>query len=116
VLPALVLALAAANPFALTLARASGTGSVSVGTTTRQLHSRLWVQRLGGTGAATGTASVACRTRPTRVGVGGLDTSFSVRLKPGGRMLLWRASGTSTCEVTVTLHGAGRLRVALRGY
>jgi hypothetical protein len=52
----------------------------------------------------------------TKAGAGGLDTRFDIALKPGGRMVVWRMTGARDCEVTVSLHGHGRLRVALRGY
>jgi len=105
----------AATPFVLTLARAHGFGSVAIGGTTEGLHSRLWLQRTGGTGTARESATVSCNIR---IGTteSGQDEVFKLRLAPDGRQSIWHYTGTYSCDVSVSLRGSGLLVVALRGY
>jgi hypothetical protein len=105
----------AATPFVLTLARAHGLGSVAIGGTTERLHSRLWLQRIGGSGIAQGSASVSCEMRAGNA-KSGQDEVFKFRLAPGGRQSIWRYTDTRSCEASISLRGGGLLTVALRGY
>lgn len=105
----------AATPFVLTLARAHGLGSVSIGGTTERLHSRLWLQRIGGSGIARGSATVSCKMREGNT-KSGQDEVFKFRLAPGGRQSIWRNTGTRSCEASISLRGSGLLTVTLRGY
>ena len=105
----------AATPFVLTLARAHGLGSVAIGGTTDRLHSRLWLQRIGGKGIARGSATLSCEIRTGKT-ESGQDEVFKFRLAPGGRQNIWRNTGTHSCEASISLRGSGLLTVALRGY
>jgi hypothetical protein len=105
----------AATPFVVTLARAHGLGSVAIGSTTKRLHSRLWIQRIGGNGIARGSATVSCEMRVGTT-ASGQDEVFKFRLAPGGRQSIWRYTDTRSCEASVSLRGFGLLTVALRGY
>ena len=107
----------AGTPLVRTLARAHGVGHVTVGVSTAQLRSRLWVDRTGGSGSAHGSGYTSCQETTTGMGSGGVDVMFAFSLPPGSREPLWRYGGGSrSCVVTITLHGKGRLVVALRGY
>jgi hypothetical protein len=107
----------AATPLVRTLVRAHGVGHVTVGVSTGQLRSRLWIDRIGGSGIDNGSGYTSCPQKTTSTGTGGVDAMFAFSLPPGSRQPLWRyAGGSRSCVVTVTVHGKGRLVVALRGY
>lgn len=108
-------AAAAGAPLVRTLATAHAFGHVTVGASTDQIKTRLWIQRIGGSGIAHGSGSTIC-TRKTVSGSTGEEMAFSFNLRPGSRQTLWRAGGSSPCVVTVSLRGRDRLAVALRGY
>jgi hypothetical protein len=107
----------AGTPLVRTLARAHGVGHVTVGVSTGQLRSRLWIDRIGGTGIAHGSGYTSCPQKTTSTGTLGSDMMFAFSLPPGSRQPLWRyVEGSRSCVVTVSVHGKGRLTVALRGY
>lgn len=105
----------AGGPMTLLLARSHGRGSVTISAATTHLHGLMWLDRIGGAGAAHGSASVSCRSTNGDGMVTGGDSLFKFSLKPSGRQEIWR-HGTGTCTVTVLLTGKGLLSVALRGY
>jgi hypothetical protein len=102
-------------PLIRTLATGHEVGHVTLEASTAQLRSRLWLQRLGGSGIAHGSGDVSCRQN-TGTGSSGEDEMFAFTLSPNSRQTLWRFGGTDSCVVTVSLRGVGRLAVALRGY
>ena len=106
---------AAAAPFPLTLAHARGVSNVAVGTSTTRLRKELWLDRIGGTGIAHGTATVSCEMR-SAVGLTGQDEVLTFSVAARARQVIWRYGGTRDCKVSVSLHGKGLLAVALRGY
>jgi hypothetical protein len=106
----------AETPLVRTLATAHGVGHVTVGASTDQLRSRLWVQRIGGTGAAPGSGYVSCESKTTSAGDSGSDEDLVFSLPPSSRQMLWRFAGAASCVVTVSVRGNARLVLSLRGY
>ena len=106
----------AGTPLIRTLATGHGVGHVTLGVSTESLRSRLWLQRIGGSGTARGTGYTSCQEMTSGVGSAGQDEMFAFSLAPNARQILWRSGGGPSCIVTVTLRGKGRLAVALRGY
>jgi hypothetical protein len=107
---------AAKGPMTLLLASAHGLHSVQIGTDATKLHGRVWLDREGGSGTAHGRADVSCHEKPTAVGTGWMDQSFTFAIVRGGRQEVWQRTGNETCTISVSLQGQGELRVALRGY
>jgi hypothetical protein len=84
---------------------------------TEQLRSRLWLQRIGGSGIAYGHGDVLCEQKTTSTGSSSQSEMFAFSLPPDSRQPLWRyVGGSHSCVVTVSVHGKGRLAVALLGY
>jgi hypothetical protein len=106
----------AGAPLVRTLARTHGVGHVTLGVSTAQLRSQLWLQRIGGSGLARGSGDVSCQQKTTSAGSSGVDEMFAFDLPPNSRQPVWRFGGTQSCVVTVSVRGEGRLVVALRGY
>jgi hypothetical protein len=104
------------TPLVRTLARAHGVGHVTLGASTAQLRSRLWLQRIGGSGLARGSGDVSCQQKTTNAGSSSQNEMFAFGLPPNSRQAVWRFAGTHPCVVTVSVRGKGRLVVALRGY
>jgi hypothetical protein len=105
----------AAKPFTRLLATAQGRGAVTISAPTTHLRGRVWLYRTGGAGTARGKASVSCRSKTTAAGSGGTVTWFAFQIEPNARREVWRYV-SDACTIDVTLQGAGRLTVALRGY
>lgn len=105
----------AAKPFTRLLATAQGRRAVTISAPTAHLRGRVWLYRTGGAGTARGRASVSCQSKKTASGSGGTMTWFTFRIEPNARREVWRYV-SDACTIDVSLHGAGRLTVALRGY
>jgi hypothetical protein len=105
----------AGTPLVRTLVTERGVGHVTIGAGTDELHSRLWLQRIGGSGVAHGSGDVSCQKAGSS-GSSGQSTMYAFSLPPNGRVTMWRSSGTESCVVTASVRGRGRLALALRGY
>ena len=106
----------AGTPLVRTLVTERGVGQVTIGAGTSNLHSRLWLQRIGGSGVAHGSGDVSCPGMTTSHRSSSQSEMYAFSLPPNGRVTMWRAGGSESCVVTASVQGKGRLVLALRGY
>jgi hypothetical protein len=107
---------AAQAPMTQLLASAHGRGSVTISAPTAHLHGRIWLVRQGGTGTASGKATLVCHSAMTDMDKGFSSQWFVFRIGPDARTIVWTHAGADPCILTVALTGHGLLTVSLRGY